>query len=275
MFRVSSFSDIAGQVTASSVNADRVTVGSVYLSTERLEAIREVIPRPFPKWRDANDADLEYITSLIARESLSITVASIDKTTALWRAFWEDASDTHSKASSLQGGPIGFLKAATLIKFVAFGHASAAGMAHAIVTGQIPRPKERGGLIEIEEAVVLDNEIQGQDNIEALVDIWRAINSHQPMSNSLGISRLAVSLRLATEQSEPLLLLADYAAGIVQAVRSKVNVLSKSKVSPEAAATALARMSQSGRLLDFTDTVRLSYFEIYPDFAKFSRRHVA
>lgn len=273
MFRVTSFSDIAGQVTASSYNADRITVGSVYLPTGGLKAIRKAIPPDFPKWRDATDSDLVYMTSLILRESLSVSVASVDKTADEWRIFWADAFDTHSKTASLEGGSISFLKAATLIKFIVFGHASTAGMAHAIRTGRIPSQSARAVRIEVEEAVVLDNEIQGNDNLEALDDIWRAINAHQPLLNSLGISRVASSLQLTTEQSEPLLLMADYAAGIFHAARSNANVLAAIKVGPNAAATALHRLQVSGSLHDFSDTVRLNYFEIFPDFIKFSRRH--
>jgi hypothetical protein len=275
MFRVTSYSDIAGQVSASSANADRITVGIVYLPTGGLKAIRKQIPPSFPKWRDATDAHLEYMVTLILRESLSVSAGSIDKTTSEWWAFWVDASATHNKVASIGCGSIGFLKAATLIKFTLFGDASAAALGHAIYTGRIPRGLSRKRTIEIEETVVLDNEIQGDDNREALVGIWRAINGHQPLANSLGVTRTAKTLQLTSEQAEPLLLLADYVAGAVQAVRSQANVLQRSQVTPEAVAAGLRRLQHSGRLTDFSDTVRLKYFDIYPDFEHFSKRGAA
>jgi hypothetical protein len=93
MFRATSFSDIAGQVTASSANADRVTVGGVYLPTGGLKAIRKKLPLGLPKWRDATDEHVAEIVPIIRREALSICAGSVDKTSADWTAFWEDASD--------------------------------------------------------------------------------------------------------------------------------------------------------------------------------------
>ena len=275
MFRVTSYSDIAGQVSANSKNADRVTVGCVYLPSGGLRAIQRQIPPSFPKWRDATDANLEQIVALLQRESLSIGAGSVDKTSAEWTSFWEDASDTHNRVASIEGGSIGFLKAATLIKFILFGNAGAAALGHAIFAGAIPRLRSMKGRIDVGETVVLDNEIQGSDNREALVEIWRATNQHQPLSNSLGVTRKAKTLQLATEQSEPLLLLADYVAGLVHVKWSQADVLQRSKVTPSAAAAALLRLERSGRLVDFSNSVRLKYFDIYPDFQRFGRHSAA
>lgn len=275
MFRITSYSDIAGQLTASSANADRVTVASVYLPAGGLKAIRKQLPPSFPKWRNATDAHVEYVVALILRESLSVSAGAVDKTTPEWKTFWEDASDTHSGVASIEGGSVGFLKAATMIKFILFGTAAAAALGHAVFTGMIPRHPSQRGKIAIEEAVVLDNEIHGDDNREALVDIWRKINSHQPLSNSAGVTRTVKTVQLTTEQLEPLLLLPDYVAGLVQASRSQADVLLRSQVTPQAAVAGLRNLQQSGRLVDFSDTVRLKYFDIYPDFQRFSRRSSA
>lgn len=275
MFRVTSYSDIAGQVSTSSANADRITVGSVYLPTGGLKAIRKQISPSFPKWRDATDAHLERLVALILKDSLAISVGSVDKTTSEWRDFWVDAVNTHNKVVAIGGGSIGFLKAATLIKFVLFGNASAAALGHAIRTGSIPCGVTRKRRIEVEEAVVLDNEIQGDDNREALVDIWRATNGHQPLLSSLGVTRTAKTIQLTSEQSEPLLLFADYIAGLVHVARSQANVLQRSQVTREAADASLHRLQRSGKLTDFSDTIHLRYFDIYPGFKHFSKRGTA
>ena len=272
MFRVASYTDIAGQVTASSANADRVTVGSVYLPAGGLKAIRKQVSSSFPKWRDATDGHLEHIVKLLLKEALSVSVGSVDKTTEEWGIFWKDASETHRRAASIQGDSIGFLKAATLIKLMLFGCSGAAALGHAVSTGMIPRLRSRRGRIEVEEVVVLDNEIQGKYNRDALIDIWRAINGHQPLSHLIGVTRTAKTLQLTSEQSEPLLLLADYVAGIVHAEKSQADVLQHSKVSPEAAAAGLLLLRKAGKLIDFSDTVDLKYFEIFPDFENLSRR---
>lgn len=275
MFRVTSYSDIAGQVSASSVNADRVTVGTVYLPTGGLNFIRRKLAPSFPKWRDATDENVRFVVDLLRREALSLGAGSVDKATADWCKFWEDARTTHNAAASLEGGSIGYLKAATLIKFLLFGQGCAAALGHAIFTGTVRRTSSRNRSLEVEESVVLDNEIQGDDNCEALVEIWKSINEYQPRSNVLGVRRTAKPPSLTSEQAEPLLLLADYVAGLVHAARSRADVLGRSDVSPAEAARSLEVLQRSGKLTDFSDTVRLDYFAIYPDFKNLSRRGVA
>lgn len=275
MFRVTSVADIAGQVTAKSANADHITVAAVYLPSGALKSIRKRLPANFPKWRNATDADLRYMTDLIFREAVSISVASVDKTTQDWTEFWEDAADVHAKVSSIERGPVSFLKAATMIKLIVFSYAAASALGHAVVSGAIQKGLSAKDKILVEEAVVIDNEIQGDDNRDALVSIWRSINSHQPLSNSIGLQRTAKTLQLASEQTEPLLLMADYVAGAFHSKASRANTLSMSSITPEQVTSALAKFNNSGKLTNFGAAVKLKYFDVYPEFKKFSRRSAA
>ena len=275
MFRITSFSDIAGQLTERSADADMLTVAGVLLPSGGLHKIRKSIPIGFPKWRDASDGDVETLVSLVLRESLSISAASVEKAAPQWLSFWQDATDVHRAVSSIEKAPVGFLKAATLIKIILFGHASAACLGHAVFTKAIPDVLRRRGMLRTSEDVVLDNEIQGKDNREALIEAWRATNSYQPLSNSMGLERTAKTLQLKSEQSEHLLLLPDYVAGIVHASNSRANTISRSRVSTHTATKALAWLRSSGRFIEYSDTVKLDYFSIYPDFKHFSRRSAA
>jgi hypothetical protein len=74
MFQITSLSDIAGQITAKSENADQATAASVYLPSGALKYIRRRVPKALPKWRDATDAAVECVVDLIARESLAALV---------------------------------------------------------------------------------------------------------------------------------------------------------------------------------------------------------
>lgn len=275
MFRITSLSDIAGQMTEQSAGADTITVAGVLLPSGGLRQIRKQLPVPLPKWRDAKDSDVDFVVSIALRECLSISAASVDKTAEQWTNFWKDAADVHRAVASLERDSVSFLKAATMIKIILFGHSSAACLGHAVFTKSIPDALRQRGMLDTCEDVIVDNEIQGKDNRDALIEAWRATNSHQPWSNALGLSRKAKSLQLKSEQSEPLLLLADYVAGIVHASHSRANTLSKSRVSAKAAASALARLQSSKRFTDYSGTVRLDYFAVYPDFKHFSRRSAA
>ena len=275
MFHITSLSDIAGQMTETSAGADTLTVAGVLLPSGGLRQIRKKLPVQLPKWRDATDSDVETVVSIALGECLALSAASVDKTAEQWTNFWQDAADVHRAVASLEKGSVSFLKAATMIKIILFGHSSAACLGNAIFTKSIPDALRRHGMLETCEDVILDNEIQGKDNRDALIEAWRATNSYQPWSNAAGLARKAKSLQLKTEQSEPLLLLADYVAGIVHASHSRVDTLSKSRVSAKAAAHALIRLRSSKRFADYSGTVLLDYFAVYPNFKHFSRRRAA
>lgn len=262
-------------MTERSASADKVTVAGVLLPSGGLSQIRRRLPVQLPKWRDATDTDVDVVVSLALRECLAISAAAVDKTAEQWANFWKDATDVHRAVASLERDSVSFLKAATMIKIILFGHSSAACLGHAVFTKSIPDALRRRGMLDTCEDIIVDNEVHGKDNRDALIEAWRATNSHQPWSNAAGLSRRADSLQLKSEQSEPLLLLADYVAGIVHAAHSQVDTLSKSHVSAKAAASAFARLRSCKRFVDYSGTVRLDYFSVYPDFKHLSRRSAA
>lgn len=275
MVNITSLGDIAGQVSAKFGNADKVTVGCVCIPSGAVKFIRRLIPIDFPKWRNAENINVDFIVNLLLRESLAICAASLDKTTHEWTEFWEDANDVHTKTASLAGGSISFIKAANLIKFMQFSEAANLAFVHSLNAGTIPTILDRKKYLHVRDEVVFDNDIQGNENIDAFADIWRATNSHQPLLNSHGVKRTVTSLRLTTEEIEPLLLLPDYVAGIFHASNSNANTLSQSQVTKSEVARAHMRLKSSKKFYEPVGNIRLKYFEIFPDFEKYSRRRTS
>jgi hypothetical protein len=267
--KVTSFSDIAGQITAKSHDADKVTVGSVCLPTGGLKSIRKRIPNDFPKWRNACDADVTFMLGLILKEAMGASASSIDKSANQWQNFWQDASRAHSKTASLAGGSISFIKGPNLIKYLLFSQSGRFALAHAIKVGSIPRVLDMKGLLKIQEDVVIDNDIQGNENVDAFVEIFRSGNSHQPLVNLLGIEIETKSLRITTEQDEPLLLLADYVAGVFHAANSESHTLASSKVSVATATFAYQKLLKAKNFYEFSTPLTMEYSDIFPDFKKF------
>lgn len=267
MVNITFFGDIAGRVALNSHNADRVTVGSVCLPSGALTSIRKRVPVAFPKWRNASDENVDLALDIILNEAMAVSASSIDTRTAKWQQFWQDASDVHSKTASYSGGSISFIKAANQIKYLLFNTSISIAGAHAIKIGTIPRILNRQGILKIRQNIVLDNDIQGDENIDALISIWNAANSHQPRINSLGIEIKTEPLQLKTEQSEPLLLLPDYVAGIFQSANSGFNTLSNSKISPSAAKYAHEKLMKSNIFHEFADQMTMSFTDIFPEFS--------
>jgi hypothetical protein len=270
MVAITSVSDIAGQVSENALNADKLTVASICLPSGSVKRIRSLIPEGLPKWRNSDDDHLAAVTDLLLRETWSIAAGSLDKRDTRWSKFWRDSREIHARTAPLAGGPISFLKAGTLIKMLLLGQASALAMAHSIKVGTLPRITDRKGRLNISECVIFDNEIQGEENRDVLAATWRSMNEHQPKINSLGISHQATTLTLTSEESEPLLLLADYAAGIVHALNSNANTIARSAVSRQATIKAYQRLRASAKFHEFDVHFPDSYFEIFPGFEKYS-----
>jgi hypothetical protein len=224
-----------------------------------------------PKWRDVDDHDVDWMVGLILKESLSIWATSFDKTTEGWRMFWEDSRDVHARTAALGDGSISFLKAATLIKFLLFSQATVFALRHSIAIRTMPMIRDRLGRLNVSASVILDNEIQGEDNHDAFAEIWQAMNEHQPKLNSLGVVHKVTTVTLATESQEPLLLLPDYVAGILQAVNSTADTLVKSRVSALAANRAFERLKAASKFCEFPGFMPKSYFEIFPNFKQYAR----
>lgn len=266
---VTTLSDIAGQLTEASHNADQVTVAGICLPSSALTQIRRRIPANFPKWRDATDEQVKYMISLMCRESLGIAAYSIDKRKPWWTKFWMDADCIHAKVSNLSGGPIGILKAGTLFKFLLFGESATLAVAHAIGSKTLPSIPARDGKLHIDHALVFDSDLQGSENIAAFADTWRVRNSNLPLTESLGIEYKTTTMLVTTEQQERLLLIPDYVAGLVQAKNSQANTLKHSHITRGAVSSSLNQLAKSGRFVELEAPAPLKYADIYPEFAHF------
>jgi hypothetical protein len=264
---ITSLSDIAGRLTEASLNADQVTVAGVCLPSGALKQLRRRIPVGFPKWRDASNENVAVLVSLICREALGVAAYSVDKRQAWWQQFWADADAVHAKAANIDGGTIGILKASTLFKFLLFGEASTLSLAHAVRCGALPTIRSLRGRFAIVHDLVFDSDIQGPDNIEAFAETWRAGNANRPLTANLDIEYSATTMRVTTEQHEPLLLMADYVAGLVHAKNSAADTLERSQVTPSAVASALAQLAKSGRFVELDAHPPIRYTDIYPNFA--------
>lgn len=271
MVAITSVSDIAGQVSESALSADKVTVASICLPSGSVKKIRSLIPAGLPKWRNSDDDRVAVVTDLLLKEAWSVVAGSLDKRDTRWSEFWRDSREIHARTAPLAGGPIAFLKAGTLIKMLLLGQACTVAMAHSIKVGTLPRITDRKGRLNISECVIFDNEIQGEENRDVLFGAWRSMNEHQPQANSIGIFHEATTLTLTSEESEPLLLLADYAAGIVHALNSDANTIARSAVSRPAVIRARERLRASAKFHEFEAHFPSSYFEIFPDFERYSR----
>lgn len=262
--------DIAGRVARETSGAEFATAGGICLPCGAMKSIRKRLPSDLPKWRDASDADVDVVLYVLFREAFSATAYVCNKSTAQWLDFWAAADAVHRRTASLAGGSIAFLKAATQVKYLLLMQAASLTGAHAIRENRFPRSQGNAGLLLIEEHHIYDRELDGGENIAAFRSAWEARNSQQPLTASLGVQMRAESIAFQAEQDEPLLLLADYVAGIAQSTNSTTDTLRHSRVSHAAAQAAHNRLLRWNRYAEVREDFRMRYFDIFPEFARYA-----
>jgi hypothetical protein len=220
MGRVTVFADIAGRVARDTKGNERVSIGAVAIETARINAAFAQIAPALPKWRNATSESLSAILDLLQTHADAIAVLTVDKTVPQWEQFWDDAAYVNTWMASHLKGPTGFTKAANVIKFWLFGLGVTSATATATRLRRLTTLLDPHGRERVQQSVVCDGDIEGVENIRAFHRLWETRNKQQPLTHSLGMHIVTDSLTLASEQSSPLLNLADYAAGIVHATLS-------------------------------------------------------
>lgn len=263
-----SLGDIAGRVTQQTWNADRLTAGTVCLPTGALTQIRRKIPQNHPKWRDASDSDIAVIVRILLEESLGIHVWSLWKTPVVWNLFWTQAASAHARIQQHASGKMGYIKAATIIKYLMFSQGATISAAHAVHIGKFPKPAI-GQAVVINNTMICDDEIQGSENVSAFEDIWRRRDEVQPWTNRMGVQWKTVEMKFVTEQQEPLLLLADYVAGIAHSMMSDADTLIAGEKSRGVVAAFHNLLKNSSAYTERMEDFSLRYEDLFPTTTEF------
>jgi hypothetical protein len=214
MNRHTVFTDIAGRPTRITEGNPRVTAAAITLATGECEALRQRVPASLPKWKNCTLADATRVVEFVERHCLSVSVASVNRDTNAWRKFLANEAAIHPALATETRGPVGWVKAPVLLTLELLLRASVMANAHAIRIGQGQRIVDDSGLQLIECSVVCDNELSGEETIEIFKSFWEEDKTPNHKLAGMGYKIVHPSVVLATEQDEPLLLLADVVAGI-------------------------------------------------------------
>jgi hypothetical protein len=212
MNRHTVFADIAGRASKKLDGNPRVTAAAVAIPTSEISDIRTQLPAGLPKWGRCTLDEAGFVTDILKAKAIAIVIVSINKDTPAWHKFIKDEALLHSQIASESKGTVGWAKASTLLTFELLSRACFVATALAI-GGRAPnRIVDAHGLEIIESAIVCDTEISGEEKV--FKSFWSDENIPTHALAGMGISIKHPEVRLLSEQAEPLLLLADYAAGL-------------------------------------------------------------
>lgn len=275
MSRFTLFADIAGQMSRDARGSDRVTAAAVAIPTADIESLRLYVDGR-SKWRNCTSENAESMIVNLKRYAAAVAIVSITKEPGAWNLFWESAKPLHEAIVLQKQPPAGFIKPANAVKFCILGEALA------IALGRAVRVSNRSGIVDhrsrelIERTIVCDTDIQGDENISVFKRFWEQSDLHQPRIEKLGFRFVTRDVIVATEQEQPLLLLADFAAGIAHSAFIQNPGRIQLPVAHEPAKRLLSTLDTSGKLVVMSKPFDLKYEDMCGDaLAEAARRKEA
>jgi hypothetical protein len=214
MNRHTVFADIAGRTSNEIDGNPRVTAAAVAVPTTELASIRAQLPAGLSKWGRCVPEEAATVIDVLIERAISVAIVSMNKDTSAWHKFIDDEALLHSQIASESRRSAGWAKASTLLTYELLSRVCIMATAQAIGGRSPNRIINAQGLELIESSIVCDTEISGEENIEVFKSFWS--EEHVPTQS---LARMGVSIKhpevlLLSEQTEPLLLLADYVAGL-------------------------------------------------------------
>lgn len=246
--------DISGRPSLDTLGSDRITAAAVVVRAEQAEEVRGRASA-LPKWRDADEAVAAYAIELLARDCVAVGVASMTKDSSSWPAFFAAAKPLQAAIVAQDRATAGFVKPANVAVYALLCYAYALATAHAIKVDRV------SGLIE--RTVVCDTDIKGKENLEAFRNFWARSDQHQPRMNSLGITIVTKGVTVTTEEDEPLLRLADLAAGLAHCALIADPGRIKMPLEQNGAKRLLDQLQATGKLAILSKQFDVRYEEIF------------
>jgi len=223
MSRFTQFLDIAGRPSRSD-KSPFIVSAAVAFPTHDIAGIKASYTPPSTQWSSAEPAEARNQIGFVLEHATAAVVFRVQKSSPAWQDFWQEADRYHDEMARIEQRRVGFVKAGTLLRYLLFGEASARVMGDSVrLTGQ-PRILSQYGLGLVESSVICDSDIQGKENVEVFQWLFEQIDERpQPLLARFGIHHYVRESRLETEQSESLLYLPDYLAGLYQSCPSDLS----------------------------------------------------
>jgi|GEM_PF-4049108 len=257
--------DLSGWVSKESRGTERITSAAVAIDSRIADDLRTSVAGRFGKWRSSNSEDVADMVSLICDCAAGVAIQSIVKAEPAWGTFWNDAVPLLNAIVAEDRKAAGFAKPANIVTFMLFNTALMRSLAIAIASGRFNYEQSDGVFRVFERAIVCDSDIQGAENIATFEGMWRHFDAYHPRVASTGTRLITRSVSVTTEEAEPLLLLADFAAGIGQCAFSEDASDKSFPIDRKTAQLAIDRLNSCGAAGVTSEPFGLNYASIFGD----------
>lgn len=257
------FGDLSGRLSLDTSGSDRVTSAAVSIDADGADELRSRVGRRFVKWSESKPPDSADMIELLCSSACGVAICSFAKTEPSWSNFWAASKPLHEAIVREDRRAAGFVKPANAALFVLFNYAFTIAMARAVANCNRRTDKDERGLDLYDRTVVCDSDLQGDENREVFRYLWEQSDVNQPRVNELGMCLRTRSVAVATEQSEPLLLLADFAAGLGQSAHVPNPGRISFPVSHSESKALLARLVACGKGVVVDQPFAFKYEEMF------------
>jgi hypothetical protein len=264
MNRLTVLADIASRTMLSTLGSPRTVAGAVAVDTTRMGGLREEVAA-LPKWGDCTANDASFAVDLLESQATAVSVVSFNRETESWTKFIADAEVLHEAIILTSKKVAGWAKPANLLKFILLGSACAVATGHALGSDRRPRIVGSSGRQLIDCSTVCDKEIEGAENREVFESFWSMQRIPSSRLARAGFEFVSNEVSLTTEQLEPGLLLADYAAGLGLASLTLEPGRLRLPLDQATAQGLLGRLKAKGKLVVVEEDFSYSYDEIFKD----------
>jgi hypothetical protein len=261
--RFTIYTDIAGRLSRAVAGSPRVTAAAVVIETSKVEAVAKKLPAGLPKWKLSDRTSVEAVMDLLCADAAAIGIYSLNKDVPAWEQFWKDSEALQAGIRAQDGRPAGFAKPPVVLAFQLIASAAAMASGQALRIGPKNRIQDYRGRDLIERTIISDSDIAGEETLEVYRRLWERADGAQPRLEAAGIRFTTAQVRVTTEQEEPLLLLADYAAGIGHAAMIPDPGRIPLPLSFSDALTEIGRLDRSGKLALLSANFESTYREVF------------
>lgn len=152
---------------------------------------------------------------LLRRHSVAVSASTVNRATPAWTKALQDEKVLQSAILKESRKPAGWAKLPVLLVYELLGRATYRGLSHFLCEQQGQRIVDQNGLSFVECNVVCDQEVSGEENIEVFKSFWDTPQIPVKSFESFGFKVTHPNVLLESDDSEPLLRLADIAAGLI------------------------------------------------------------
>jgi hypothetical protein len=215
--------DVSGRIAETDPDTEFITVAGVILEKDRCGALRSFADQKHKKWKDTNYHSATGILNLLLNDSVCFVVYQLQRTQPAWSVFWSEGKMFYEKLVSeaklqrIRGRKkdlMPFMQPGIVMRYYLLSECSSLLLGLSLREGKLSNVVDANRLHPLVLEIVADSDIQGDLNKRQFEKIWRDWGATSRLRDILHVRPQIDSVRIETEEQDPLLLLPDYLAGI-------------------------------------------------------------